>query len=256
MMRRIFQILFIISVFVPVAFLVMLSLGRNWAFPNILPESMSINNWFVFADSESQMWQLFLLSVGISLSVAAFVTFTAFLVSKSISYSRHKTLFLLLAYIPYLLSPVILGVIFQYYFLVANLTSTIPGVMIAQVLMTYPFAIIIFSNFWTEKVQAYEMLGKTLGANSFQTFRKILLPISKRSIALCFFQIFLVSWFEYGLTKVIGGGKVRTLTVAVFKFINEANIFYAALACCLLVLPPMIMLYLNKRMVFFVENQE
>ncbi len=242
--------------FVPVAFLLMLSLGRRWAFPNILPQSISINNWFSFADAESQVWQWFLLSLGISLSVAVLVTASAFLISKSISYSKHSTLFLLLAYVPYLLSPVILGVVFQYYFLVVNLTSTILGVMIAQFFMTFPFAVIIFSNFWTHKIQSYEMLGKTLGASRFQTFSKILLPLSKQSIALCFFQIFLVSWFEYGLTKIIGGGKIRTLTVAVFKFINEANIFYAALACCLLILPPMIMLYLNKRMVFFVENQE
>jgi putative spermidine/putrescine transport system permease protein len=64
---------------------------------------------------------------------------------------------------------------------------------------------------------------------------------------LCFFQSFLVSWFEYGLTQFIGLGKVKTLTVMVFNFINEANLFYAALACVLLVLPPIVLLYMNKK---------
>jgi putative spermidine/putrescine transport system permease protein len=80
------------------------------------------------------------------------------------------------------------------------------------------------------------------------------LPLSKNAITLCFFQVFLVSWFEYGLTNLIGSGKVRTLTVSVFNFVTEANIFYAALSCCLLILPPMLLLYINKRFIFFVEK--
>ena len=53
---------------------------------------------------------------------------------------------------------------------------------------------------------------------------------------------------------IIGTGKVKTLTLSVFKFINEANVFYAAFASVLLVIPPMLLVYLNKKMLFFIEN--
>ena len=99
-------------------------------------------------------------------------------------------------------------------------------------------------------MQELEALSYTLGGSRWQTFRKVLLPLSKNAMLLCFFQVFLISWFEYGLTNLIGVGKIKTLTVSVFNFINEANIFYAALACCLLVFPPMILLYINKRFIF------
>lgn len=255
MIKRVLQYIFVVSIFFPLVFLLLLSLGKNWAFPKLLPESISIKNWFVFLGDESQMGIMFFQSIIISTAVAFTVTISSFVISKSIAYSKNKSVYLVLAYIPYLLSPVIMAVIFQYYFIVANLTGTIFGVIIAQFLMAFPFGIIIFSNFWNPQIQAYESLSATLGSSSWQTFKKVLLPLSKQALVLCFFQIFLVSWFEFGLTKLIGAGKIKTLTVSVFKFINEANIFNAALACCLLIIPPMILIYVNKKIIFFVKNQ-
>ncbi len=69
-------------------------------------------------------------------------------------------------------------------------------------------------------------------------------------LLICFFQTFLISWFQYGLTLLIGAGKVQTLPIKVYDYVNEANIFYAAMASCLLILPPAALLWVNKRFVF------
>jgi putative spermidine/putrescine transport system permease protein len=250
MHKKILPYLFMLSIGFPLAFLLLLSLGRRWSFPNILPEAWSFANWMFFQQSDAQLFQTFFLSIVISLVVSAVVTALAFVVSKEIAYSKNRNTFMLLTYIPYLLSPVIMAVIFQYYFIITNLTGTFLGVVIAQFLIAFPFGVIIYVNFWNTQMQELEALSYTLGGSRWQTFRKVLLPLSKNAMLLCFFQVFLISWFEYGLTNLIGVGKIKTLTVSVFNFINEANIFYAALACCLLVLPPMLLLYINKRFIF------
>lgn len=246
-MKRALQILFLLSVGFLLAFLLVLSVGEHWRFPDVFPEQYAPQRWLaVFAgqtDLSDTLWR----SVVLSLLVAFLVTLLAFWVSKQIAYSRHKTAWLTLAYVPYLLSPVIMAVIFQYYFIWAGLTGTFGGVMLAQFFIAFPFGVIILSGFWNSHLKALEGLSHTLGCSRRQAFVKVLLPMFKKALMLCFFQIFLVSWFEYGLTNLIGVGKIRTLTVAVFAYINEANIFYAAMACCLLVLPPMLLLYLNKR---------
>ncbi|MDP2058340.1 MAG: ABC transporter permease subunit [Flavobacteriaceae bacterium] len=250
MHKKILPYLFMLSIGFPLVFLLLLSLGRRWSFPNILPEVWSFANWMFFQQSDAQLFQTFFLSMAISLVVSAVVTALAFVVSKEIAYSKNRNTFMLLTYIPYLLSPVIMAVIFQYYFIITNLTGTFLGVVIAQFLIAFPFGVIIYVNFWNKQMQELEALSYTLGGSRWQTFRKVLLPLSKNAMLLCFFQVFLISWFEYGLTNLIGVGKIKTLTVSVFNFINEANIFYAALACCLLVLPPMLLLYINKRFIF------
>ena len=255
-MKKPLQYLFIASIGFPVAFLLMLSLGRRWAYPNVLPEAMNFANWEFLQRSDSKLFQAFFISLGISLCVSIFVTALGFLVSKLIAYNKHRNTYLVLAYIPYLLSPVIMAVIFQYYFIITGLTGTFFGVIIAQFLIAFPFGVIIYINFWNPQLKSIEELSYTLGGSRWQTFKKVLMPLSKNAVMLCFFQVFLISWFEYGLTNLIGSGKIRTLTVSVFNFVTEANIFYAALSCCLLILPPMLLLYVNKRLIFFVEKTE
>ena len=210
----------------------------------------------MFYESEINFLSLFLQSLLLSISVAIITTFFCFIISKAIAYSKNKIFYLVLAYIPYLLSPVIMAVLFHYFFIIANLTGTFFGVVLAQFLVSFPFGIIIFMSFWNDKIKAIEELSYTLGSSNQQTYLKIILPLSKNILLLCFFQIFLISWFEYGLTTIIGTGKVKTLTLSVFKFINEANIFYAAFASILLVIPPMILVYINKKMLFFIENSK
>lgn len=254
MIKKTFQYLFVISIGFPLLFLLLLSLGKQWIFPDILPQEIAFSNWQTIQKTESNLATIFIKSIFISTTVAFLVTTFSFAISKAIAYSKNKTIYLVLAYIPYLLSPVIIAVLFHYFFIVTNLTGTFLGIVIAQFLVSFPFGIIIFSSFWNQNIKAIEELSYTLGSSVKNTYLKILLPISKNTLLLCFFQVFLISWFEYGLTNLIGTGKVKTLTISVFKFINEANVFYAAFASCLLVIPPMLLLYINKKMLFFVEN--
>ena len=75
-------------------------------------------------------------------------------------------------------------------------------------------------------------------------------------LLLCWFQAFLISWFEYGMTAILGLGRVRTPTVHTYQLISEASPYAAAVACCLLALPPLVLLWLNKRALFRVHVHE
>lgn len=253
-MKKILQWLFGLSIAFPLVFVLVLSVGRRWGFPNILPETFTGKNWAKLIDADSRLFGTFFMSLGISIFVAIVVAASAFILSRQIAYSRHRTLFTMMAYIPYLLSPVILAVTFQFYFIFAHLSGTVAGVLMAQFFVSFPFGIIIFLNYWNERAKSIEELSYTLGGSRWQTYTKVLFPVMKDAVALCFFQVFLISWFEYGLTNLIGTGKIKTLTVEVFNYVREANIFYAALACCLLVLPPMLLLLINKQFIFFAEK--
>lgn len=234
----------------PFLFLGIWSLGREWIFPAVLPRQLSLENWRYLLASQSDLGQSLLLSMLISLSIAVVVTMLSFWVSKMIAYHRWRSRLLLLAYFPYVFAPVILAACLQYYFLVMGLSGNIAGVLLAQMLIAFPFGVIFFMGFWNERMLAMEQLAATLGSNSWQTYWRVLLPVSRGALLVCFFQSFLISWFEYGLTTLIGVGKVQTLTLKVFQYVNEANLFLAALASCLLAIPPVVLLWLNKRYVF------
>lgn len=249
-MKFLFKLLIIFIISIPFGVLLILSIGRNWMYPNILPIKWTFENWRILLTANNDLSKSLILSLSISLSIATFITFLSFITSKQIAFSRYRNQWLLLAYCPYVFAPVILAACMQFFFLKFGLSGSVYGVLIAQILITYPFGVILFTGFWNHQMRAMEQLVMNLGGSTLQTYIKVLLPIAKGSLLLCFFQTFLISWFEYGLTVIIGVGKVQTLPVKVFQYINEANVFYAALASCLLVFPPLLLLWLNKQFIF------
>lgn len=249
-MKKLWQVLFAVSVVFPIIFLLILSLGKGWTYPDLLPSNWTATNWTGTWTSNNNLGVIFSTSLGISLTIAFVTTVLAYFTSKHIAYSNYRNQLMLLAYLPYVLAPVILAATLQFYFIYADISGTMGGIMLGQFFIAYPFGVIIMNSFWNEKTRAIEELAQTLGSGSWNTFKNVMLPISKNALLLCFFQTFLVSWFEFGLTRLLGVGTTPTLTVSVFGFVNEANIFYAALACCLLILPPMILIWINKRFIF------
>ena len=148
------------------------------------------------------------------------------------------------------MSPVILGVCLMYLYLKAGIAGTVYGVAAAQLIFAFGFSIVFFSGFWNSRLRALEDLVLTLGGSPWQAFTHALLPLSKGMLLICFFQTFLISWFQYGLTLLVGSGQVQTLPIKVFDYINEADFYLAAVAACLLVLPPALMLWVNKQILY------
>lgn len=234
----------------PFFFLGFLSLSARWRFPDLQPGYFGWQNWIDVFTIQTGLLSSLSLSLLISLTVAVVSTGLGFVVSKQIAYHPRKPLFTLLTYFPYILSPVVFGACLLFIFMVLGLFGNAVGVVLAQFIVAFPYSLIFFGSFWGKKTQALEELVATLGGNNVQAFYKVLLPMAKGMLLVCFFQTFLISWFEYGLTSVIGGGKVQTLPVKVFFYVKEANFYYGALSGCLLMLPPVLLLWLNKRYIF------
>ena len=235
----------------PVMILLMLSFSLNWVYPNLLPKTFTTDHWKEYIFDKSGLQQSFVNSFLIALLVAFASTSLGFISSKWIAYHKRKNLLLTFTYFPFALSPVIFAICLKFYFLKTGLAGNLPGVIIAQLIITFPYSTIYFISFWNNTIKNYNNLAHTLGSSTRYSYSKIILPLAKTFLFTCFFQCFIISWFEYGLTNVIGYGKVQTLTIKVFQFIGEANIFYAALSSCLLILPPVILLWINKKFIVY-----
>ncbi|HRD79185.1 MAG TPA: hypothetical protein PLL53_00400 [Saprospiraceae bacterium] len=250
MLKTMLKYTFAGAVLFPFALLLALSFGQNWRFPALLPAVWTMDNWQLLLTSQSDLAQSLLRSLSISAGIATAATGLGFITAKHIAYHPWRQQWLTLAYLPYIFAPVILAATLQFFFLRLGLAGNVPGVLFAQLLIAYPFGVIFFTGFWNDRMRAMEQLSATLGGNKRQTFLRVLLPAAQGALLVCFFQTFLISWFEYGLTTLIGIGKVQTLTVKVFQYIGEANIFHAALASLLLALPPAGLLWVNKQVLF------
>jgi putative spermidine/putrescine transport system permease protein len=238
-----------IAVSIPFAVLLIMSFGQSWSFPAILPETFTGAAWRNALTGAGDLIGSLAKSLSLALLVASLATGLAFVCTRSLSRSRVDWL-PGLAYMPYVFSPVVLAACLQFYFLRSGLSGTLAGVALGQFFLAFPFACILLYPFWTPHLHDMEQCAATLGAGQKQVFRQILWPLARGPLSVVFFQSFLISWFEYGLTLLIGVGKVDTLPIRVFQFVREANPFYAAMASLLIAIPPVVLLFINRRVIF------
>ena len=241
--------LFVVALF-PFAFVLVLSVSQQWVFPRVLPAAWSLAPWRTALGSGDDLGGALLTSLLVALTVGATGTLLGFASARTLARMPRGGRWLRVAYLPYVFAPVILAACLQVYFLRFGLSGSVAGVLLAHLLIVYPYAVILAYSFWTPRLLDTEDLARTLGATPTQVRRRVTWHLLRGPLNIVFFQCFLISWFEYGLTLLIGVGKVETLPLKVFQFVNEANIFYAAMAASLLILPPVLLLWINKRLLF------
>lgn len=225
---------------VPLALLGMLSFSSAWQYPRLIPET-SLRAWRALGDPNGLISGL-LTSLAIAVPVALLSATLAFIASYLLHRNKRRKAILWMALIPFCSAPVITAANLQFYFVWGSLSASYAGVIIAQLLVGIPYAFIVFSTFWTPQRSEVENAARTLGASAFQALLKVHLPAAKPIVYIALLQLFLFSWFEFGLTQLIGVGKIKTLTTQVMQYTQEGDLAFAAVAALLLVLPPMAVL--------------
>ncbi len=248
MKKGIFYIvlLFVVSPLMAIGYL---SVVSAWSFPALLRAEFTLAFWGGLLDANNTLTKSLLLSLFISSVIALSGTLFGYFVSKELMFHRKRGGLVQLAFYPYLIAPVVLGAMLQYYFVRWGLTGTLIGVLLAQALFILPYSVLIMSTFWTERIRQLAFQASSLGATNRQVNISVLLPMARPWLLLCLVQCFLISWFEYGITQLIGVGKVDTLTIRTMHFVGEANPHQAALAACLMILPILLLLIINQRLI-------
>jgi len=233
----------------PFLVLALLSVAGSWEFPDLLPTRLSLGRWAAVLGGDSALLPCLGLSLLVSVSVAILATSAGFVSARAVADHPHRRLLMLLAYLPFAASPVILGVCLLYVYIRLGLVATVAGVVLSHTIFAYAFAVVFWVPFWNPEKLAYEDLVRTLGGTRAHAYTRVILPLSKDPILVCFLQTFLISWFQYGLTLLVGGGKVDTLPLRVYAYVGEANLGYAAVASSLLLLPPLVLSWVNRRVI-------
>jgi putative spermidine/putrescine transport system permease protein len=230
----------------PFAYLLLLSLAGQSPYPDLVPQTFGFDRWRAVFSGGDLLTSL-AISVAVSTAVALLATSAGYVSGRAVARETHPAHFLYLAYLPYAFSPVVLGACLLFFFIRLGLVATLPGVVLAHAIPAFGFSVVFWVPFWNEEKRAMEELVQTLGGTRRQALRRVLLPLSRGPWILCFFQTFLISWFQYGLTVLVGGGNVQTLPVKIYDYLGEADIGYAAVASLLLVVPPLVLMAVNRR---------
>lgn len=231
----------------PLLLLVILSVSRRWPWPSIGPTAWQWTQWAYFFGGRHALATIFLTSVAISATVAVVSTALAFPTSRAIARHARGTYWLTLAHLPFAISPVVLGVTLLYGFIRLRLAGRAVGVILAQSILAYAYGTILLHGFWSTRIKAFTDLADTLGATRWQRWTRVLMPIARPVLAVCLFQTFLVSWFDFALVLLVGGGHVMTLTMRLYEYVGSGDVRLGATCALLLAIPPLVVVAVGYR---------
>ncbi len=182
-------------------------------------------------------------SVLLSISTALFSTVISILIALPAAYSlsryefRGKNIIDLLLELPLIVSPLALGAIVVLFFdtpageWLSNHGLSpiyrISGILIAQFITIIGVAVRMVKQAFDSVPLYYENVARSLGANQFQVYRTISIPLAKKGILASFLICFAKSIGEFGATLMIAGSmpfKTETIPIGIFLSLSSVNI--------------------------------
>lgn len=186
-------------------------------------------------------WQAFWLTVRLAGLVSVLLLVIGIPIACWLTYSRWRWKFLVEAVValPIVLPPTVLG----FYLLVAlgshsplgrwwesltghTLAFTFEGLVIGSLLYSLPFAVQPFAAAFGVVDPRLIRASSSLGQSPVETFRRVVLPLSKAGLISGFVLSFAHTLGEFGVVLMVGGnipGVTRTISIDIYDRVQAAE---------------------------------
>lgn len=186
-------------------------------------------------------WEAFWLTVRLAAIVSVLLMAIGVPIAYWITYSRWRWKFLIEAVIalPIVLPPTVLGLyvlmalgtrspIGRYWESLTGhpLAFTFEGLVIGSVLYSLPFAVQPFAASFSGIDPKLLRASASLGQSPLNTFRRVVLPLSKAGLVTGFVLSFAHTLGEFGVVLMIGGnipGVTRTISIDIYDQVQAGN---------------------------------
>lgn len=232
----------------PIVVFALYAFSQRWFYPQVLPHEWTVGPLgFVLADPQT------IRALFSSLVVATAVTLVSLAVAwpagRALGMREFpgKGLVLLLVFLPTVVPPVAVGMGLNILFLRIGLAGTGLGVTLVHLIPTLPYVLFSLTAFFTRYDRGYEEQATVLGAGPVRVFLRIALPLARPGLAVAAVFAFLVSWSQYLLTLLIGGGRVITLPMLLFSAAAGGDTTTVAVLSLVFVAPPILLIGVAAR---------
>ena len=135
---------------------------------------------------------------------------------------------------------------FQY-----NLSNNLHGLILVYIAINLPFVIRILQSFIQQVPIQLEEAARMDGANPFQVFFLVVLPVILPGVAAASIFTFRIAWNEFILALVLTNRATRTIPVNISLFMSEHNIDWGQIMTIgmLIAIPPIIFTFVASRQI-------
>lgn len=233
----------------PLVPLAIWSVAHGWRFPDLLPRDWSLKAWSYALSAPSGVLASLWITTWIALATTALAALVGVPAGRALGLHdfRGKRLVMLLLLAPALVPAIAIAPGLHGVFLRLGLTGGTGGVILAHLIPTLPYMVLIMAAVFSRFDTAHEDQARSLGARPWQVWWHVTLPAIRPGLMTACLFAFLVSWSQYLLTLVIGGGRVQTLPLTLFSFASAGRNDVTGAIALIYILPGLLVLALTAR---------
>lgn len=233
----------------PLVILAVRSVARHWYWPALVPPEWSLRAWAYVLSPHGPVPAALLVSTLVALAVTAVAVVLAIPAAHALALhdfpGKRVLLFALL--LPVLAPPLAAALGLHAIFLRLGLVDTVAGVVLVHLIPAVPYATLMLTGSFATFDPALAAQARTLGATARQTWTRVVLPAVLPGIAVAASFAFLVSWSQYLLTLLVGGGRVLTLPLLLVNFQRGGDEAVSGALALLFVAPTLVIFGLVAR---------
>lgn len=214
--------LFLLSILLPVLSLLPWVFTQRWEWPQILPTAVSLRGLMSILAKEKNLLRLALSSVWLSTVVSVLSVAIGILSARALAHYdfRLKKIFYLLMLLPFVVPSTVFGMGAQVMMLRLGLGRSFWGVVLAHLIYSLPYATKLLYDGTLSFGRELEEQSRVLGATPWQSFWRVSMPNLAPVMLSALSMSFILSFSQYFLTLIIGGGKIRTFTVVMVPYLH------------------------------------
>lgn len=215
---------FIVNLLAMIATVVTSSFATRWL-GTWLPVGWT-TRWYSSAWNEFQLWDVLIVTfqvVGLVVLISGVLGVTAAYALARRDFPG-KRLLVLLFLLPLLIPPITFGIPLATVLYRTGLAGTFWGVVVANLVPTVPFVILVMIPFIEQIDPKIEAAARVFGANTFKLFIHVLLPLLLPGILAALLLVLVRTIAMFELTFLVAGPTSQTLVVALYYAVFAAGV--------------------------------
>lgn len=216
--------LFIVNLFAMIATVVTSSFATRWL-GTWLPAGWT-TRWYMAAWEEFQLHDVLIVTFQIVFLVVLFSGLIGVPAAYALARREFpgKKLVMLLFLLPLLVPPITFGIPLATVLYRAGLAGSMSGVVLANLVPTVPFVILVMIPFIEQIDPKIEAAARVFGANTPKLFLHVLLPLLMPGILAALLLVLVRTIAMFELTFLTAGPTSQTLVVALYYAVFAAGV--------------------------------
>ncbi|MEG2786239.1 MAG: ABC transporter permease subunit [Romboutsia sp.] len=237
----------LISLTAPLIILFIWAISSSWIFPQIIPSNFSLRGFEYILSSDNM--KILINSVFISIIVVILTLIISIPSARAIAlYNfKGKHLFELLILSPIIIPMTSVAMGIQLTFIRLGIANTVIGVIIINIVPCLPYSVRIITDVYKLIGDKYEVQASMLGANNVDILRYVTMPLLLPGLIGASSMCFIISFSQYFLTLLIGGGSVITYPLIMFPYIQSGDRTLASIYSIVFIIISLIVVILMEK---------